>query len=278
MNKWAKTKERNDGCEPERMCKKCWSDQIKGKNSKYISKRSLRCISPESGIINTWAGKVLSVSQWWNVPSPRLSFFPATEQYGSDDVLRRIWCNLFEVKICRSFNSFQLERLWSACLFLVICQHPLIYRSTKHKTWGFQWISSASSFPRKGPWLQHRQALTPAVSRQCFPWQHGSDVMRRDKWIQYRFHSRKLDFGNRDGSCSIRCVSQPTEGSGFSLRWPWLVEWVRDEDLWECVFNPLGTLFLGINNEKKKQQRKITPGAHVIVLQSNDSRKKKKVF
>lgn len=47
-------------------------------------------------------------------------------------------------------TGFQLERVWSACLFLVICQHPLGYHCWKNKTWGFQWISSASSFPRKG--------------------------------------------------------------------------------------------------------------------------------
>ena len=138
----------------------------------------------------------------------RLSFFSVIEQYGSDEVLHR------------SVNGFQLECFWSACLFLVICQHPLGYRSAKNKTWGLQWISWASSFPRKGRgcnaskrWHQLCPDLT--FNRVTTWWWRRTG----DKLIQYWFHSRKLDFRSRDGSCSICCALQPAEGSGFSLRW-----------------------------------------------------------
>lgn len=75
---------------------------------------------------------------------------------------------------------------------------------------------------QKRAWMQHQQALTPTVSRLYFQQRDNVVVTaHRDKRIQYWFRSRQLDFRTRDGSCSISCASQPTEGSGFSLRWRW---------------------------------------------------------
>lgn len=125
--------------------------------------------------------------------------------------------------------------------------------------------------------MQHQQALTPTVSRLYFQQRDNVVVTaHRDKRIQYWFRSRQLDFRTRDGSCSISCASQPTEGSGFSLRWRWRLfgskskkhyrvstfEWVRAEDLWVCIFYPRGTLFLGINKKNNNNNGKL-PQPHM---------------
>lgn len=48
-------------------------------------------------------------------------------------------------------TGFQLERVWSACLFLVICQHPLGYRSAeKIKHEDFSEFPQHHHFPEKG--------------------------------------------------------------------------------------------------------------------------------
>lgn len=130
---------------------------------------------------------------------------------------------------------------------------------------------------QKRAWMQHQQALTPTVSRLYFQQRDNVVVTaHRDKQIQYWFRSRQLDFRTRDGSCSISCASQPTEGSGFSLRWRWRLfgskskkhyrvstfEWVRAEDLWVCIFYPRGTLFLGINKKNNNNNGKL-PQPHM---------------